>query len=157
MLIDPRFKPWRADAIKRGYASSVVLPLKDDKKVFGAISIYSEEPDSFSQDEVNLLSELADDLAYGISVLRLRAAHEISEQELIKHRDQLEEIVQLRTSEVELTNEILKEAQEVAHIGNWHLDLVIDKLSWSDEVYRIFGIDPNLLNLLWKLLKYYTP
>ncbi|HEX5364412.1 MAG TPA: PAS domain S-box protein, partial [Gallionella sp.] len=36
----------------------------------------------------------------------------------------------------------LREAQQTAHVGNWELDLVGNKLSWSDEIYRIFEIDP---------------
>jgi diguanylate cyclase (GGDEF)-like protein/PAS domain S-box-containing protein len=36
----------------------------------------------------------------------------------------------------------LKQAQRTARIGNWELDLVGNKLYWSDEIYRIFGIDP---------------
>jgi len=31
-------------------------------------------------------------------------------------------------------------AQEVAHIGSWNLDLLENKLTWTDENYRIFGI-----------------
>lgn len=37
----------------------------------------------------------------------------------------------------------LKEAQQIAHIGSWSLDLKTDILWWSDEVYRIFGLQPN--------------
>jgi len=37
----------------------------------------------------------------------------------------------------------LKEAQRIALIGNWSLDLVSNELRWSDEIYRIFDIDPN--------------
>lgn len=37
----------------------------------------------------------------------------------------------------------LKEAQRIAHMGNWDLDLVSNKLFWSDEIYRIFEIDPQ--------------
>ena len=82
MLTDPKFKPWRAEAIKRGYASSLVLPLMEDGKAFGAITIYSRQSDAFSEDEVKLLLELTGDLAYGINTLRLRAAHELVEEEL---------------------------------------------------------------------------
>ena len=34
----------------------------------------------------------------------------------------------------------LKEAQAIAHLGSWTLDILTDKLTWSDEVYRIFGV-----------------
>lgn len=37
----------------------------------------------------------------------------------------------------------LREAQRVAQIGSWDLDIPTNALTWSDEVYRIFEIDPN--------------
>lgn len=87
MLTDPKFALWREDAIRRGYASSMVLPLISDEKVLGAISIYSREPDAFTKDEVKLLAELANDLAYGITSLRLRAAHAQAEEALKKSEE----------------------------------------------------------------------
>src|SRR5574341_687234 len=37
----------------------------------------------------------------------------------------------------------LKRSQEIAHLGGWELDLVSNVLTWSDEVYRIFGLQPQ--------------
>ena len=37
----------------------------------------------------------------------------------------------------------LNEAQRVAHIGSWELDIIANRLWWSDEVFRIFEIDPT--------------
>jgi len=37
----------------------------------------------------------------------------------------------------------LARAQEIAHLGSWELDLVKNRLTWSDEVYRIFGLQPQ--------------
>ncbi|MGF7119388.1 PAS domain S-box protein [Methanobacterium oryzae] len=82
MLTNPNFEPWREEAIKRGYASSLVVPLIADDKKLGSISIYSSEPDSFLDDEVKLLAELANDLAFGITNLRLRAENERTQKEL---------------------------------------------------------------------------
>jgi PAS domain S-box-containing protein len=82
MLTDPNFAPWRAEALRRGYASSLVLPLMAGGQAFGAITIYERAADAFSEDETELLSDLADDLAFGITSLRLREAHARAEDEL---------------------------------------------------------------------------
>ncbi|MEJ2705172.1 MAG: PAS domain S-box protein, partial [Sedimentisphaerales bacterium] len=44
----------------------------------------------------------------------------------------------------------LAEAQSVAHLGYWEYDIVTDRITWSDETYRIFGLGPKdrILNLL---------
>jgi PAS domain S-box-containing protein len=93
MLTDPAFAPWREEAVKRGYASSLVLPLKWEGKPLGAISIYAREPDAFSEDETDLLSGLADDLSYGMVALRLRAAHAKVEEDLRRTGDYLENLL----------------------------------------------------------------
>jgi hypothetical protein len=77
---NPAFAPWRAAAIQRGYASSIALPLMDGGRCFGALMIYAGEPDAFDPGEIELLSEMADDLAYGIVVLRHRAEHRKAEE-----------------------------------------------------------------------------
>lgn len=45
---------------------------------------------------------------------------------------------ELRESEAKLA-----EAQRMAHLGHWQLDLKTNELKWSDEVYRIFEVDPQ--------------
>jgi two-component system, chemotaxis family, CheB/CheR fusion protein len=37
----------------------------------------------------------------------------------------------------------LRRAQELSHLGSWELDLVENRLAWSDEVFRIFGLEPQ--------------
>lgn len=37
----------------------------------------------------------------------------------------------------------LRRALEIAHLGNWELDLLTNHLTWSDEIYRIFGLHPQ--------------
>ena len=82
MLTDPRYAPWRDQALKRGYASSLVLPLLAGATAFGALNIYSKHPNPFSEDEVKLLAELADDLTQGITSLRLRRQNRQAQQAL---------------------------------------------------------------------------
>jgi len=39
--------------------------------------------------------------------------------------------------------QVLQEAQEVADVGSWEWDVRADEVEWSDELYRIFGRDPE--------------
>jgi len=100
ILTDSEFAPWREAALERGYASSIALPLMAGERAFGALNVYSSEPDTFSEQETGLLVELADDLAYGIMALRIREEHRRAEAELAKHREHLEELVEERTTQL---------------------------------------------------------
>jgi diguanylate cyclase (GGDEF)-like protein/PAS domain S-box-containing protein len=79
---DPRFALWRDEAVKRGYASVLGLPLRDEDGTFGNLSLYSAEPDAFDEAEVELLTELSNDIAYGITSLRTVAARRLAERVL---------------------------------------------------------------------------
>ncbi|MBF0500658.1 MAG: PAS domain-containing protein [Candidatus Riflebacteria bacterium] len=63
-------------------------------------------------------------------IVRLEIATDITERKRVER--------ELRESESRL-----KEAQSLAHLGHWDLDLRGNRLSWSDEVYRIFGLAPQ--------------
>jgi PAS domain S-box-containing protein/putative nucleotidyltransferase with HDIG domain len=49
------------------------------------------------------------------------------------------------------------EAQRIAHLGHWTLDLIKDELIWSDENYRIFGVEPGTANTYETFLKIVHP
>lgn len=76
MQRDAAMAPWRGEAARQGYRSSIALPLTSGRKAFGVLSIYSERPNAFDEPEVVLLAELARDLAYGIAALRAHAERE---------------------------------------------------------------------------------
>jgi PAS domain S-box-containing protein len=67
---DPLFAPWREAALERGYAAVIALPLRVGGAAFGVLAIYSQQVGSFESSEVELLSEMANNLAYGITALR---------------------------------------------------------------------------------------
>ena len=83
MRTDPNFGPWRREALRRGYGSAIALPLMVHKQCLGALSIYAPAPDAFDPEEQRLLKHLADDLAFGIATLRLRAERERLEREIL--------------------------------------------------------------------------
>ena len=42
-----------------------------------------------------------------------------------------------------LTKDILDRAQKVARVGSWHMDLLTNTMLWTDEAYRLFGLEPG--------------
>ena len=102
---DPTFAPWRAEALKRGYASMIAIPLVVDAEPFGALSIYAAEAEAFRDEEVTLLSELAGDLGYGVTTLRARAEQQRAEEEIRTLNAELEQRVRARTADLEAAHE----------------------------------------------------
>jgi PAS domain S-box-containing protein len=105
---DPDFAPWRTEALRRDYASSIALPLIANGQTVGALTIYAKEIGAFDTEEVSLLKELANDLAFGMMALRTRADRDRAEaeirrlyQEMKDHAGRLEETVTERTHELQ--------------------------------------------------------
>ncbi|MDD4889165.1 MAG: PAS domain S-box protein, partial [Phycisphaerae bacterium] len=107
---DPKFAPWREAALARGYASSITVPLladapasadRPDRRAFGAINICSHRARAFDAAEVQLLTELAADLSFGVTSLRARLdrqraedAREMAEQALRQSEEKYRELVE---------------------------------------------------------------
>jgi PAS domain S-box-containing protein len=87
------YAPWRAEASAWGYASVIGLPLLFAENLLGVLTIYSAQPQAFDQQEVDFLSELAADLAYGIQALRTRAEQARAEAALLEERRLLHTLI----------------------------------------------------------------
>ncbi len=55
-----------------------------------------------------------------------------------------EDITEQRKLENNLKNSIadLRESQRIAHVGNWRLDIASNEVTWSEELYKMYGFDP---------------
>jgi PAS domain S-box-containing protein len=55
------------------------------------------------------------------------------------------DITEKKMAEEELAKqqELLRQAEEIAHIGSWELDPVADEMYWSDEIFRIYRYEPQ--------------
>jgi PAS domain S-box-containing protein len=66
-----------------------------------------------------------------------------ADQEIRALNTDLERRVGERTAQLIQSEARLLEAQQVGHIGSWEWDIVGDRVWWSDELYRIYGVDPS--------------
>ncbi len=66
---DPAMQPWRDKALRHGFRSSAAFPLREKSHVIGALTVYGDQPRSFTNEEIGLLSSLADDVSYAIDSL----------------------------------------------------------------------------------------
>jgi len=53
-------------------------------------------------------------------------------------------------AELTLTKRLLDDAQQLARIGSWEWDLGSDVVTWSDELYRIYGFEPGTIELSYE-------
>jgi signal transduction histidine kinase len=122
---DPHFQHWRHEALTRGYGSTLALPLKSDGIAFGALTLYADLPHAFDEQTRSHFTELANDLAYGVTAIRIRADHARVEAELRRIEAYLEE------------------GQRLTQTGSWAWNVARrENVYWSPELYRIFGLDP---------------
>lgn len=111
--------------VSYGEHVSLAARMSYGTKVFGVLGVSVPQQMAADLDEHDLLAEVAGDLAF--------ALHDIA---IVQERARTREA--LRASEA-----LLKKSQEIARVGSWELDIATEKLTWADEVYRIFGLDPN--------------
>ena len=82
LVDDPTFKPWKAEAMKREFSSSIAFPLMYGEKVYGSLAIYSEDVDAFNSEETSLLMELAEDIGFAIHNLDVESKQKEIEESL---------------------------------------------------------------------------
>lgn len=126
---DPAFAVWRDEAVRRGFRSSIALPLVAEDACLGVLSIYSDRIDGFDRSEVKLLEELAGDVAYGVGALRMRTER-VRQQRRIARLDRIlrmQSSVNSAVLRISDRDELLRESCRVAvEVGGYdHAVLVL--------------------------------
>ncbi|MDD2752387.1 MAG: PAS domain S-box protein [Candidatus Omnitrophica bacterium] len=115
MSSDPRAECIKAYGIK-AYACHPIF--SQAGKVIGTLSFGCRNREAFTEEEISFMKIVTGQVAIAT--------------------DRLNKEESLRKSESSLSR-----SQQMAHLGSWELDLINNRLSWSDEVYRIFGLKPQ--------------
>lgn len=109
---------YRGTCLKHGFASVVVVPIRYRHKACGAIHLADESENKVPLENVQFMENMATLIGEAVHRFSVEQALRLSESRLV-------------------------EAQRMAHLGNWDWDIVKNTLWWSDEVYRIFGLEPQ--------------
>ena len=113
-----------------------------DDDVTGEGSVWSHRKKDGSIIDVEITAHAID---YGGRQARLVLAHDITVRRRVEKA--------LRTREAEL-----KDAQRVSHVGSWDRVLETGAIAWSEELCRIYGVDPKLpIPAFEDLAQFYTP
>jgi PAS domain S-box-containing protein len=92
---DPKFLLWREEARRRGYQSMIAIALKDHLgKAFASLNIYAEECNTFQMEEIELLTELADNLSYGIFSIRAKIERSQAETALRESEERFRQLAE---------------------------------------------------------------
>lgn len=79
---DPHMSPWRAEAAKRGYRSSIALPICLKDRVIAVYNLYASERDFFTPQEVKLLEEVTADLSFALESIEQEQQRRLAEEGL---------------------------------------------------------------------------
>lgn len=83
-------------------------------------------------------------LALTSYILAAATSERIRAREILERmRVELEEGIRQGNAQLAESTGRLEEAQEIANVGSWEWDIVSDKITWSNELFRIYGLDPQ--------------
>ena len=121
----------------------VVMPLT--KLTVGAQEIASGKLEQrvpvVGRDELGRLAE-----SFNSMTERLQASYANLEDQVRQRTAELTRVLQQEQAtqaELQHSEMRLNEAQRVAQVGSWELDLLTGELNWSDEIFRLFEIDKS--------------
>jgi signal transduction histidine kinase len=86
---DATVAPWREEQLTRGYRSSASFPLKIAGATIGVLTLYSGTARYFDEEEVHLLSVLADDFSFALEAAEVASERAVAEEALRSERGRL--------------------------------------------------------------------
>ncbi len=115
-------------------------PLRDvDGRIIGAIETLQDITERKIAEEALRCASTELELLVEKRTLQLANANTMLEEDMRRRKTSEEELLRSEAA--------LKDAQKLAHLGSWELNLVTGALAWSEECCNIFEFDPNSSNI----------
>ena len=121
----PAAQQWWQGAREHGLRAGAAFPIRCRGSIVGTLIVCADEVEYFNEDELHLV----DSAVHGVCLALQAVEHE-------QERQRAENA--LRASEASMA-----EAQAVAKVGSWALDIALRELTWSAEMYRIYELVPR--------------
>jgi len=116
---DPLMAAWRTPALERGYRSVAILPVFARSRLAGCLALYAGETDFFSEEEQQLLTELAGDISHALEFI----ANE-ERLDFLSYYDPLTGLANRRLFHERLNQHLLAARQTTARVAVILVDLV---------------------------------
>ena len=124
VFAEPLLENVRDLCVQIGLKSMMSVRTSYQGKANGMICLHKyDRPHHWTQDEIRLLKTVAAQM--GIAIAQANLLEQDKQQRL----------------KIEQSEASLAAAQKIAHIGSWEFDSLTNKITWSEEVFRIFGLD----------------
>lgn len=104
--------------------AGIAAPLRTTES-YGVLFVYGNTPRQFTEREVAFVQSMANVLAIAVARGRVECELELKSENLRRREAQL------------------ADAQALAHSGSFEIDLETDTIEWSQQLYRIAGLDPQ--------------
>ena len=114
------------------------LALRDGLNI-GSFCLFDNVPREFTPGEIAVVEHLARII---VDQFRLHEATRRAKREL-EHRRIGQSLLEMQSRELWRRQTLLAQTERLAQIGGWELDVPTGRLSWSDGVYRIYGLTPG--------------
>lgn len=131
--------------------ANLVVPILQDELLWGLLIAHEcYSPRCWESSDIHWVQQLATQVSIAIQQataytqlqIELRERQQ-AEAQLQQLNQELEDRVAQRTVALQQSEARLQEAQEIACLGDWELDISTTKITWSPAIFRIFGFDPN--------------
>ncbi|GDX52488.1 hypothetical protein LBMAG27_15350 [Bacteroidota bacterium] len=122
---DSDMKQFKEVLIQYGIKSTISFPLKKSDKVIGVFGFQSVKENFFDEVEITLLDEAAGDISFALEVFEKEKQRVDAEKDRVR-------------SEIKL-----KEAQAIAMVGSFEIDMKNNGLYWSDEMFHLLGYEKD--------------